>query len=129
MPHPTRVRHFFVAEFMHTSITQFFAAWGETSAETRESMLSACLSDSALAYTDPRMSEPLSAAAELIDYIAQFSQNAPGWIARPVESTHSDGTHTVTVSFEGPDGTAQMGVYEIETDVEGRLTRIHGVKA
>ncbi len=109
---------------MH-AIEQFFAAWGDTDADSRATTLCNCLPTD-LTYLDPRTPEPISDLDELIGYVGMFSQYAPGATAKVVDLSETSGHFRATVEFGMPDGTAQLGQYFITLDDQSRAARLVG---
>ena len=110
------------------TITQFFAAWGETDADARMASLSTVLAPSAQ-YADPRSNGVLVGTDAIAAYIGQFSANAPGWTAEPVKQDSVAGLVRATVAFggKGPDGAdmIQHGQYFAKI-VDGHISEMTG---
>ena len=109
---------------MSKEIHAFFEAWSIGDAEKRNAQIDGSIADT-IFYADLRTPEPITDGAALKDYVAMFSQMAPGM---PV----SVGKISTTLEFVratilfGPVGQAQTGQYTIETDPNGKLTRMIG---
>ncbi|MGV6848710.1 MAG: molecular chaperone GroEL [Marinibacterium sp.] len=106
-------------------IHELFAAWGDPNAESRAAALRAGLADP-FSYTDPRTPEPITSADGFADYVAMFSQAAPGATVRVANLSEAKGCCRATVEFRMADGKVQLGQYFIDTDAEGRATRLVG---
>lgn len=104
---------------MSDCITTFFEAWEIQEAEARFSKIHSAVIDS-VQYDDPRTTETLNGIKALSNYVAMFSENAPGWSAKVVKSDTISGVTRVTVAFGGmgPDGSkqVQLGQYFVEKD-------------
>lgn len=112
---------------MTDTVARFFNAWCDGNAEAQMAVLSDVLSTS-VRYADPRTDDPLEGVAAVAAYVAQFAQMAPGAVAQVIDADTRDGLTRATVEFTMPGGMSQMGQYMIETDAEGRLTRLVGFK-
>lgn len=110
---------------MTHAIENFFTAWGETDATARAAALRAAVSPT-LYYVDPRVSDPITTLDALIDYVAMYSQYAPGATAAVVDLSHTAGHARATVAFGMADGSQQLGQYFIELDDQSRATRMIG---
>ncbi|PSL22211.1 nuclear transport factor 2 family protein [Shimia abyssi] len=110
---------------MSEHITAFFAAWGETDADKRAATLANCVSPD-ISYLDPRTPEPITGLAALNDYVAMYSQMAPGATARVANLSETGPMARATVEFAMSDGMKQNGQYFVETDDQSRPTRMVG---
>ncbi len=110
---------------MSTAAERFFTAWGEADATARISRINAAMVPNA-SYADPRTPAPINGTGEIADYVAMFSQNAPGAVAEVVKSDSQAGFTRVTVAFKMADGMLQHGQYFLEHDTQGLITRMVG---
>ena len=110
---------------MSHAIESFFAAWGETDANTRTDMMRAAVSPD-FSYLDPRTPEPVTELDALAGYVEMYTQYAPGATAAVVSQSTTQGHHRATVEFRMADGTVQLGQYFIECDAEDRPARLIG---
>jgi hypothetical protein len=104
---------------MSDCITDFFEAWQIKDAEARLAKISHAVTET-ISYDDPRTPETLNGIQALSNYVAMFSENAPGWSAKVVNSDTTASVTRVTVAFSGigPDGLqqVQLGQYFVEKD-------------
>lgn len=110
---------------MTSHIETFFLAWGETDTDTRATTLRSALSDT-IQYMDPRTPEPITDLQALIEYVAMYSEYAPGATAAVVNVSQTGHNIRATVKFAMPDGNAQFGQYFVEPDAQGKLARMVG---
>lgn len=110
---------------MAHAIETFFGAWGDPDAQSRAQTLRDCLS-AELHYVDPRTPEPITDISALIDYVAMYSQYAPGASAKVVALSDTKGAYRATVEFLMSDGKQQFGQYFVEVDAEARPRRMVG---
>ena len=110
---------------MGHAIDTFFAAWGEPDAQTRAQMLSDCLAP-APHYVDPRTPAPITELSALIEYVAMYTQYAPGATAKTVALSETQGAYRATVEFLMSDGKKQFGQYFAELDDQSRVQRLVG---
>ncbi len=110
---------------MSDAIESFFAAWGETDANTRKDALRTAVSPD-FSYLDPRTPEPVTDFDALVGYVEMYTQYAPGATAAVVNLSETVGVFRATVAFRMADGKEQMGQYFIEPDAEGRAARFVG---
>jgi len=104
---------------MSDCITTFFEAWGIDDEELRLAKINSAVTEN-IQYDDPRTPDSLNSIEVLSNYVAMFSENAPGWLAKVVKADTIAGITRVTVAFEGvgPDGSQQVqfGQYFVEKD-------------
>ena len=104
---------------MSDCITTFFEAWEIEEAEARLAKISSAVTEN-IQYDDPRTPETLNGIEALSNYVAMFSENAPGWSAKVIKSDTISTVTRVTVAFGGmgPDGSeqTQLGQYFVEKD-------------
>lgn len=110
---------------MTDRVDRLFKAWGETDAQARAAALRDGLAP-AFSYVDPRAPAPITDADAFVDYVAMFTEYAPGATARVVNWSECKGHYRATVKFVMPDGATQLGQYFIELDDAGRATRMIG---
>ena len=110
---------------MSDKIAQLFAAWGMTDAKARSKSLRECLGDP-FTYVDPRTPAPITDADGFVDYVAIYTEYAPGATAQVVGLSETKGHYRATVEFGMADGTKQHGQYFVEVDDAGRATRMSG---
>ncbi len=110
---------------MSHAIESFFAAWGETDANTRKDALRAAVSPD-FSYLDPRIDAPVTDFDALAGYVEMYAQYAPGATAAVVNLNDTAGVYRATVAFRMADGKEQLGQYFIEPDAEGRAQRLVG---
>ncbi|MEJ6399038.1 nuclear transport factor 2 family protein [Yoonia sp. 208BN28-4] len=109
---------------MSDALKNFFAAWAEPDADKRNSMIDAAV-DPAILYADPRTEAPLTDLAALKDYVAMFSQMAPGMPVACVNVSNTLHFARATVHF-GEGDKAQTGQYIADLDAGGKITRLIG---
>ena len=85
---------------MSDCITTFFEAWQIEEAESRLAKINSAVTES-VQYNDPRTPETLNGIEALNNYVAMFSENAPGWSAKVVKSDTIASVTRVTVAFGG----------------------------
>jgi len=106
---------------MSDCITTFFEAWQIEEDEARLAKINSSVTGS-IRYDDPRTPETLLGIEALNNYVAMFSENAPGWSAKVIKSDAIATVTRVTVAFSGvnPDGSqqVQLGQYFVETEEE-----------
>ena len=104
---------------MRDVIETFFSAWGMSDAAERSAAISDAYTPNG-GYADPRSSGVLTGVDAIADYVAMFSENAPGWQAHVVKADETAGFWRATVAFggKGPDGSnmVQHGQYFVECD-------------
>ncbi|SHI99472.1 hypothetical protein SAMN05444000_104127 [Shimia gijangensis] len=110
---------------MSHAIESFFAAWGESNPDIRETVLRASLSDK-VSYADPRTSGIIPSVDELVEYVGMYTQMAPGATARLAGLSETQNSFRATVEFRLADGRTQLGQYFIETDDQSHLCRMVG---
>ena len=114
---------------MSDQLERFFGAWGEADDGARMEALEGALAP-AFTYSDPRSPGRVTDIAQLNDYLAAFTANAPGWTAKVLRSDGLNGYSRVLVAFggPGPDGSemTQHGQYFAETDEMGRIETLAG---
>ena len=106
---------------MAHSIETFFAAWADGDA----GKVTAAVTEQAT-YRDPRTPEPLTSAAAMADYVAMFSQHAPGAVAEVVNLSECGPHMRATVAFKMADGMVQHGQYFCDMAEDGRISRMVG---
>ncbi len=109
-----------------TSLSNFFAAWGDDSAEGRAALVAPAIGDT-FHYADPHSPAPITSAGDFLDFVAGFAKSAPGARAEVVGPADSHNGHfRCTVRFVmGPDK-AMTGQYFGDLDDAGKITRIVG---
>ncbi len=110
---------------MSGPLEMFFAAWGQTDPEERSRLVGEAL-DLDGTYADPMTPAPLVGPAPAIEYVAMFSENAPGATATVIDAQEQHGTTRATVEFEMADGHKQHGQYFVEFAEGGRISRMVG---
>lgn len=105
-------------------VETFFSAWGMADADERVAAIRKTVAADAV-YVDPRTDAPIVGPDALADYVAMFSQSAPGAVAEVVKSDTSGDMRRVTVAFKMPNGMEQMGQYFVEP-ARGNITRMTG---
>ena len=106
---------------MAQSISDFFAAWADGSADK---INSAVTPDAT--YRDPRTPEPLTGPDAMTGYVAMFAQHAPGAVADVVNVSTSGPCTRATVAFKMADGMVQHGQYFCDIAEDGRIARMVG---
>ncbi len=110
---------------MQSKIEQFYGAWSETDKVKQAEAVAAALSAEAR-YVDPRTPDPLVGPAAVADYVAQFTEMAPGAVATVAQVDERDGIARATIAFVMPDGNRQMGQYFVQADTDGQLSHLVG---
>ncbi len=110
---------------MTDTIQQFFAAWGDTDAAARRAAIGAAMADR-FVYADPRSGGNLTTLDAVCEYVAAFTDNAPGWTASVVQSDSHDGYARAVVAFIDSGEARQHGTYFAELNDAGRLTQLIG---
>ena len=108
------------------SLTEFFAAWGETDAGRRKAMVEAASGDS-FYYADPHAPEAVTSTDAFLEFVAAFAAKMPGASAEviePVDEHHGHARANVRFDFGG--GNAMVGQYFADLDGAGKITRIVG---
>lgn len=104
---------------MSDCITSFFDAWQIEDADVRLAKIHSSVAKN-IQYNDPRTPATINGIEALNNYVAMFSENAPGWSAKVVKSDTVAGFTRVTVAFGGlgPDGSQQVqyGQYFVQKD-------------
>lgn len=119
---------------MSDPISTFFDAWQLESTDARLEKISSAVTANIL-YDDPRTTQSLKGITALSDYVGMFSENAPGWSAKVVNSSTTAGMTRATVAFggKGPDRNemVQLGQYfvEKEGDLISRMVGFVGTGA
>ena len=110
---------------MTDAISTFFDAWAMQDAGAQFGAIAGCLTPDA-SYADPRMENPVTGPTAIAEYVAMFSQSAPGAVAEVTKSDTRAGVTRATIAFKMPNGMEQAGQYFIETDDAGQITRMVG---
>ena len=105
----------------------FFAAWGEADPDARLEAVIGTLS-TGFVYCDPRTPGRITTEDELLDYIAAFTADAPGWWAKAERVDHHHGFWRVLVAFGEGDETKMRGTYFAELDDLGRIELLAGFR-
>lgn len=109
-----------------TAISDFFAGWAEATADGRRSKILPAISDS-FHYADPHAPAPITSGDAFLDFVAAFTQNAPGasiTVVHPIDA--HNGHFRCTVRFEmGPEMT-MTGQYFGDLDEAGKISRLVG---
>jgi hypothetical protein len=109
------------------SLTDFFAAWGETDADDRAALVASVVGDS-IYYADPHAPAPITSAAELAAFIGMFSEKSPpgarAEVIEPVDFHH--GHARANVRFIMSEEMQMVGQYFADLDAAGKITRLVG---
>ena len=109
-----------------TAISEFFAGWGEATAEGRAKMIVPALG-ATFHYADPHAPEPITSTEAFLSFVAEFAANAPGasvGVLDPVD-THN-GHFRCSVRFEMGRNMSIIGQYFGDLDAAGKITRMIG---
>ncbi|SHI79040.1 nuclear transport factor 2 family protein [Wenxinia saemankumensis] len=112
---------------MADTIETFFAAWGETDPDARLEAIAGTLA-TGFVYCDPRTGGRITTEDELLDYIAAYTEQAPGWWAKVERVDTHHGYHRVLVGFGEGDETRMRGTYFAELDELGRIELLAGFR-
>ena len=111
-----------------TAIERFFEAWGMEADADRLEAITESYTDNG-SYADPRSGSVLAGPAEIAGYVNMFSANAPGWTAKVVATSETQGMIRATVAFGGmgPDGKemVQHGQYFAKM-ADGKIAEMTG---
>jgi len=105
------------------SLKDFFAAWGETNADSRADLVRAAVGET-FYYADPHAPEPIESVTAMLGFLGQFPPGASAKVIEPVDLHHGHVRANVTFDFGG--GKAMVGQYFADLDGSGRITRIVG---
>lgn len=112
---------------MTQSLIDFFTAWTEADAPTREAQVRGALAP-AFSYLDPRTPEPITEADAMVVYVGEFLPMCPPGaqvsVAEPVDEKL--GHARATVHFVMNAEMKQVGQYFADLDGAGKITRLVG---
>ena len=109
---------------MTDTIDQFFLAWGEADAARRRDLIAGAMA-SDFAYADPRTGQDITTLDALADYVGQFTDSAPGWTARVVQSDGHGNHRRAVVAFLDNGEARQHGTYAARL-TDGRIASLVG---
>ena len=111
---------------MTDTIDQFFLAWGEADPARRRDLIAGAMAAD-FAYADPRTVRDITTLDALAEYVGQFTDSAPGWTARVVQSDGHGNHRRAIVAFGDGQGTRQHGSYYARLH-EDRIAALIGFK-
>jgi hypothetical protein len=109
---------------MSTALNDFFTAWAVEDAAERNALIDGALGASIL-YADPRTDAALTSVDAIKDYVAMFSQMAPGMPVSVANVSTTLNFARATVQF-GTAEQGQLGQYTADLDDDGKITRLIG---
>ena len=110
---------------MGSSIESFFSAWGNEDSNSRSMAVAGAVTQDC-SYADPRTPSPIFGPAALSDYVALFSQAAPGAQAVVIDQQTQQGLTRTTIAFRMADGAEHLGQYFIELNDAGLIQKMTG---
>ena len=109
-----------------SALSDFFAGWGNTDADGRAEQIASAIGDN-FHYADPHAPAPITTLADMLEFVAAFTENAPGATAEVLAPVDLHNGHfRCTVRFVmGPD-MAMTGQYYGDLNSDGKISRIIG---
>ena len=109
---------------MTDAIQHFFDAWGQPDAARRRDLIAGAMAEP-FVYADPRTGQDITTLETLIAYVGQFTDSAPGWTARVVQSDGHGDHRRVVVAFLDNGEARQHGTYAARL-TDGRIASLVG---
>ena len=112
---------------MVQSLQDFFTAWTEPDAATRDGLIKGAIAPE-FSYIDPRTEAPITEADAICAYVGQFLPNCPPG-AKVIGGDPVDeklGHARATVHFVMSEEMRQTGQYFADLDAAGKIVRLIG---